>query len=145
MIVVSHRGPYGFTKHDDGSFVAQRGAGGVVSALGPLLPQLPDRVRWIAAAITDDDRAAVAAGAVHAAGVDLELLDLDREQHRMHYDVVSNGVLWFVHHGMFDAIRRPRFDRRFYDAWDAYIAVNRTFADAVIAVAAEHDAVLVQD
>jgi trehalose 6-phosphate synthase len=145
MIVVSHRGPFGFARNSDGTFTAQRGAGGVVSALGPLLPDQPERVRWVAAAITDDDRAAVEAGAVHAEGVDLDLLALDPEQHRMHYDVVSNSVLWFLHHGMFDAVRRPRFDVRFREAWDAYVDVNRTFADAAVAHAHENDIVLVQD
>jgi trehalose 6-phosphate synthase len=145
MIVVSHRGPYGFTANDDGTFVAQRGGGGVVSALGPLLLGLPERPRWVAAAITDDDRAAVHAGAAHAEGVDLELLALDPQVHRMHYDVVSNGVLWFLHHGMFDIVRRPRFDARFREAWDGYVDVNRQFAKAVVANAAEGDIVLVQD
>ena len=28
----------------------------------------------------------------------------------MHYDVVSNSVLWFLFHDLFDRIRRPRFD-----------------------------------
>ncbi len=44
----------------------------------------------------------------------------------MHYEVVANGVLWFLHHGMFDRIRRPRFDLRFRDAWDAFVAVNQS-------------------
>jgi trehalose 6-phosphate synthase len=145
MIVVSHRGPFGFTAHADGTFTAQRGGGGVVSALGPLLPEQPDRVRWIAAAMSDDDRAAVRAGAVEAEGVDLDLLVLDPTVHRMHYDVVSNGVLWFLHHGLFDAVRRPRFDARFREAWDAYVEVNRQFATAVTANAADGDVVLVQD
>ena len=38
----------------------------------------------------------------------------------MHYDVVSNGVLWFLFHDLFDRIRRPAFDHRFREAWDAY-------------------------
>jgi trehalose 6-phosphate synthase len=145
MIVVSHRGPYGFTAQSDGTFVAQRGGGGVVSALGPLLPEQPGTVRWVAAAITDDDRAAVQAGAAKAEGVDLDLLVLDPATHRMHYDVVSNGVLWFLHHGMFDVVRRPRFDARFREAWDAYVEVNRQFAKATVAGAVDGDVVLVQD
>ena len=58
--------------------------------------------------------------------IKVRLIELDREQHRMHYDVVANGVLWFLHHGMFDRARRPRFDLRFRDAWDAFVAVNQT-------------------
>ena len=33
-------------------------------------------------------------------------------------------------HGLFDRVRRPRFDLRFREAWDAYVAVNEAFADA---------------
>ena len=32
----------------------------------------------------------------------LELLDVDPELARLHYDVVSNATLWFLHHGLFD-------------------------------------------
>jgi trehalose 6-phosphate synthase len=145
MMVVSHRGPFRFTKRTDGSFAAQRGAGGVVSALGPLLRNQAERVQWVAAAISEDDRAATRAGAARAEGVDLQLLDLDAAQHRMHYDVISNGVLWFLLHNLFDLVRRPRFDDRFREAWTAYDAINRRFAAAVTSGAEQDDIVLVQD
>jgi len=58
---------------------------------------------------------------------------------------VSNGVLWFLHHGMFDAVRRPRFDRRFHDAWAGYVEVNERFATAAVEHAVPDDTVLVQD
>lgn len=146
MIVVSHRGPNSFTRHEDGSFSARRGAGGVVSALEPLLTR-GDRpeATWVAAAISDDDRAAAAAGAAHVPGLDLHLLEIDPRVHRLHYDTVSNSVLWFLHHGLFDLPRRPRFDARFAEAWDAYREVNQAFADHVAGCAAKRDVVLVQD
>jgi trehalose 6-phosphate synthase len=144
VIVVSHRGPYNFGRDDDGNLVAHRGAGGIVSALGPLLADKTDAT-WIAAAMSDDDAAAGRAGATGDLDIKLRLLELDREQHRMHYDVVANGVLWFLHHGMFDRTRRPRFDLRFRDAWDAFVAVNRTFTDVVSEHATAGEIVLVQD
>ncbi|MGQ0823484.1 MAG: alpha,alpha-trehalose-phosphate synthase (UDP-forming) [Actinomycetota bacterium] len=144
MIVVSHRGPFRFVRQDDGTFTARRGAGGVAGALGPLLDETPD-VTWIAAAISRDDVAATHAGTAAGPGVEVQLLDLDPALHRMHYDVVSNGVLWFVFHEMFDRVRRPQFDLRFREAWDAYVAVNEVFADATAKVAAEREIVLVQD
>ena len=144
MIVVSHRGPVSFQCADDGSFTARRGAGGVVSALAPLLRNRDDAT-WIAAAIGDDDRAAVAAGAVEVPGLSVELLALDRETHRLHYDVISNQVLWFCFHGLFDSSREPVFDAALHDAWDAYRTINRAFAEAVAETAAEGDVVLVQD
>jgi trehalose 6-phosphate synthase len=147
-IVVSHRGPFRFLRTDDGGFEARRGAGGVVSALGPLLIGNDDTesgAAWVAAAMTDDDRAAVDAGLARAPGLDLHLLDLDPDLHRLHYGVVSNSVLWFVYHGLFDLPRRPRFDRRFREAWDAYVEVNRVFADCIAAFAHDEQPVLIQD
>ncbi|HEX5616069.1 MAG TPA: trehalose-6-phosphate synthase [Acidimicrobiia bacterium] len=145
MLVVSHRGPVRFTAHDDGTFSARQGAGGVASALGPPLRDTDDDVAWIAAAMSPDDRAAARAGAVRVDDLDLRLLDLDETEHRLHYDVVSNQVLWFLHHGLFDLVRRPRFDRRFREAWAAYESVNRRFAEAAAETASEGAAVLVQD
>jgi trehalose 6-phosphate synthase len=147
MMLVTHRGPYRFSVRDDGTFASSRGAGGLVSALLPLVHRddIGERPSWVAAAIDDDDRAAVAAGAATVPGLELDLLELDPAQHRMHYDVISNAVLWFLHHGLFDLARRPRFDRHLHEAWSGYVAVNTAFADAVIADAPEGDRVLVHD
>ncbi|MFZ4584758.1 MAG: alpha,alpha-trehalose-phosphate synthase (UDP-forming) [Acidimicrobiia bacterium] len=147
MIVVSHRGPYTFRRSDNGSFSATRGAGGVVSALGPLLltPDSP-HAAWVAAAIGPGDRAAAAEGVATAPGVDLRYLVLDERAHRLHYDVISNGLLWFLHHGLFDLPRRPRIDAHCYEAWDAYVAINHEFAEAALDAATDHPGpVLVQD
>ena len=131
VIVVSHRGPYRFSRERRRHVLGASAAPAASSARSlPLLDATRDDATWIAAAIADDDRAAVAAGRADDLGVDLHLLALDPTLHRLHYDVVSNGVLWFLHHGLFDLARRPRFDRRFREAWDAYVAVNQAFADA---------------
>src|SRR5439155_200589 len=126
----SHRGPLRSGPPADGKgFTPHLGAGGVATALGPLLEDAPEGTIWVASALTDDDRAAVRAGEARAAHMDLRLLDLDPQTARLHLDVVSNGVLWFLHHGLFDLARRPRFDRRFQEAWRGYEAVNRAFPD----------------
>jgi trehalose 6-phosphate synthase len=144
VIVVSHRGPYQFGRGDNGLLTAQQGAGGIVSALSPLLAMRSDAT-WIAAAMSDDDREAGRAGTIAHLDINVRLVDLDPEQHRMHYEVVANSVLWFLHHGLFDRARRPRFDLRFRDAWDAFVAVNQRFADEVAQSAAQGEVVLVQD
>ena len=67
-------------------------------------------------------------------------------QFAMAYDVVCNATLWFLYHGLFDLARRPRFDHRFTEAWDAYRAVNRGLRRRRIAeTAPDGAAVLVQD
>jgi trehalose 6-phosphate synthase len=145
MIVVSHRGPYRFEANDDGTFTAEPGAGGLASALGALLDKSERDATWVAAALSDDDRAAAASGALDGLDVDLQLIALDPELHAMHYDVVSNGTLWFLFHGMFDRIRQPMFDHRFREAWEAFRAVNAAFAEAAADAAAPGDTVLVND
>jgi len=144
VIVVSHRGPVSFQRGADGSFAARRGAGGVVSALAPLLKDRED-ARWIAAAIGDDDREAVRAGAVSVPGLAIELLALPPETHQTHYDVISNRVLWFCFHGLMDTAREPVFDRALHEAWEDYRAINRAFATAVAEGAGPGEVVLVQD
>jgi trehalose 6-phosphate synthase len=145
VIVVSHRGPYRFEQRDDGTFAAHRGAGGIVSALMPLLSELGDGSTWVAAAMSDDDSAAMRSGATDGLDIDVHLLDIDPTLHRMHYEVVSNSVLWFLLHGLFDRVRRPRFDINFRDAWEGFVDVNRAFATCIAENAPEGDVVLVQD
>jgi trehalose 6-phosphate synthase len=72
-------------------------------------------------------------------------LAVQPDLYRMAYDVISNGTLWFLHHHLFDLPRRPRIDRRWWEAWDAYRAFNHAFARAVIDEAPEGATVLVQD
>jgi trehalose 6-phosphate synthase len=143
VVVVSNRGPLSFSYDDDGGLVAQRGAGGVVSSLGPLVRGTG--VSWMAAAISDADREAAKAGTVEAEGFRFRSLAVDPDAYRMAYDVVSNGTLWFLHHNLFDLARRPRFDRRWREAWEGYRSVNHSFARAVIDEAPVDATVLVQD
>ena len=143
VVVVSNRGPLSFSLDDDGELEAGRGGGGLVSALGPLVKEAG--ATWIAAAITDADRQAAEEGLVEAEGFKVRSLAMDPSTFRMAYDVVSNSTLWFLHHGLFDLARRPRFDRRWWEAWDGYRAVNRAFAEAIVEHAAEGATVLVQD
>jgi trehalose 6-phosphate synthase len=143
VLVISNRGPVSFSFGDDGGLVAKRGGGGLVSSLGPLVRDIG--ATWMAAAATDADRQAAAEGVIEAEGFKFRSLAVDPAAYDMAYDVVSNATLWFLHHGLFDLTRRPRLDRRWREAWDAYRDVNRTFADAVIAEAPEGAIVLVQD
>jgi trehalose 6-phosphate synthase len=143
VVVVSNRGPLSFSYDDDGTLVAHRGAGGVVSSLGPLVRDTG--ASWMAAAISDADREAAAAGTVEAEGFRFRSLAVDPDAYRMAYDVVSNGTLWFLHHGLYELARRPRFDRRWREAWNGYRTVNETFARAVLDEAPPGATVLVQD
>ncbi len=142
IVIVSNRGPVSF-RVTDGELVSKRGAGGLVSGIGPLVAGTD--AMWMAAALSEGDRIAASKGVVEADGFRVRTLDIDAETFRMAYDVVCNATLWFVHHGLFDISRRPRFDLRWRQAWDAYRSVNHAFADAVVQEAPEGAVVLVQD
>jgi trehalose 6-phosphate synthase len=115
-----------------------------VSALAPLLTGKTD-AHWIAAASSDDDRAAVRAGTTTVDGLAIRLLDVDEREQRLHLDGFCNATLWFLHHGLFDLVRRPRFDARSREAWAAYVSVNEQFADAIATDASNREAVLLHD
>ena len=69
-MLVTHRGPYRFSVRGRRIVRVTRGAGGVVSALLPLVQRddIGDPPSWVAAAIDDGDRAAVAPGAATVPG-----------------------------------------------------------------------------
>src|SRR5205814_9383469 len=115
----------------------------LVTALGPAIEG--SGATWVAGALSDADRQAAAQGAVDAEGFRVDFLALDEDDHRAYYDVISNGTLWFLHHGLWDIPRRPRFDRAWHEAWGAYRRINDAFAEHVADVAPDGAIVLVQD
>ncbi|MGI8753982.1 MAG: alpha,alpha-trehalose-phosphate synthase (UDP-forming) [Acidimicrobiales bacterium] len=146
VVVVSNRGPLTFWPGPDGHPVVKRGAGGMVVALGPGVTH--SGALWVAAALSDSDREAAAnapGGVIEAEGFRLRSITIDPGDFSAYYDVVANGTLWYVNHGLWDLPRRPRFDRHWHQAWTRYRTVNRQFANAVADVAADGATVVVQD
>lgn len=133
LIVVSNRGPIGYAR-EDGRRVARRGAGGLVTALAPLVSQ--HDVTWIASAISEEDRAVAGAGPVEEAAADGSRYRLHLVAHRpsaydLFYNVVANPALWFVQHGLWELKHDP--DHDLGCAWEeGYLAVNQGFANAVL-------------
>jgi trehalose 6-phosphate synthase len=133
LIVVSNRGPIAYGRVN-GDRVARRGAGGLVTALAPLVSR--HDVTWIASAISEEDRAVAAAGTVGETARDgsryrLRLVAHDPSAYDLYYNVIANPALWFVQHGLWELKQSP--GRDLGQAWDdGYVPVNRTFADAVV-------------
>lgn len=142
VVIVSNRGPVAFDL-EGGRAVATRGAGGLVAGLGPIAERTG--ALWVAATMNDAEREVAAGGVTRAAGHRLELVAIERATFRAHYDVICNATLWYAHHGLWDLARRPRFDRSWWQAWDAYLEVNERMAEAVAAAAPDGAVVLVQD
>jgi trehalose 6-phosphate synthase len=59
-----------------------------------------------------------------------------REQYEMYYSVISNPVLWFIQHYLWDLGNEPVIDERVHQAWaDGYVQVNVQMAEKVIELA----------
>ncbi len=134
LILASNRGPVGFSRNEAGELVEKRGAGGLVTALRPIVAQ--QDVTWIASALSEEDRRVAAAGTVEQHGQEgspyrLRLVAHDGEAYDLYYNVVSNPGLWFAQHGL-DGMLPSRRDE-LPAAWErGYIPVNAAFAAAVV-------------
>ena len=141
LIVVSNRGPVGYARSENGSRVARRGGGGLVTALRSLVAH--HDVTWIASAIGTEDRAVAteAGGAFDetlrdGAHCRLRLVLHDQAAYDRYYNVVANPTLWFLQHDLWDLLEQRRDGLA--HAWeDGYVAVNRAFSEAVLEELAE--------
>ena len=137
VIVASNRGPVEFVREASGRLSTRRGSGGVVTALALLARDLP--VTWIAATMSEADRQAFPSASAPAREVRLarqrlrvRYVNLPPRTYRLHYDLVSNELLWFLQHYMWDPATAPTFTDQHYIAWDqGYRAVNHAIAQAV--------------
>jgi trehalose 6-phosphate synthase len=68
----------------------------------------------------------------------LRYLSFDPATYEGYYNGISNRILWFAHHYLWDVPREPRFDHRTREDWSAYRKVNRAFADALAEEAMIH-------
>jgi trehalose 6-phosphate synthase len=134
LIVVSNRAPVSFDVDAEGRRVERRGAGGLVTALRPLVEQ--HDATWIASAVSDEERRIAAEGLLDCRPRDgaryrLRLVAHEREAYDLFYNAFANPTLWFVHHALWDLKHDPHADPT--PAWrDGYVPVNRAFADAVV-------------
>lgn len=146
VVVASNRGPVTFDRGPDGGTVARRGSGGLVTALTAALQGRCGA--WVAAAMTDGDRTVARSGVAVDLPFRVRFLDLPPEDYDGAYNGVSNGMLWFAHHSLWDTVRSPTFDEGVADVWAAYERVNAAFARALAEEAGRlpgRPAFLVQD
>jgi trehalose 6-phosphate synthase len=139
LILVSNRGPVTF-RREHGERVLRRGGGGLVTALRSLV--VDHDVTWIASAMTDEDRAvaaesdgsAVEERSREGAPYRLRLVAHDEHAYDWFYNVVSNPMLWFLQHYLWNLVYDPNIDPGLHRAWDeGYVPINAAFADAVLA------------
>ena len=148
LVVASNRGPVSWSRADD-ELVAERGAGGLVTALGEAMVGGDDT--WVSLALDDIDREVAAANEDGPFAVDtdrglyrLRMIDVG-ERLEPHYNVVSNRLLWFTVHQLWGAPYEPSgLDWR--EAWfHGYASVNESIAETVIEEAGESSEIHLQD
>jgi trehalose 6-phosphate synthase len=144
LIVASNRGPVTFSYSDDGTFTSRKGSGGVVTAVSAIAR---DRQPiWIAAAMTDGDRARAEVARRTGEGLisppgqksefRVQFVVPEPEVYHKYYNIISNPLLWFLQHYLWDTSRAPDIDQETWDAWEnGYVTVNQLFADEVLAAA----------
>ncbi len=149
IVLASNRGPVAFEARADGTLRANRGSGGVVTALASIGGTRP--VTWIACAMTEGDRRAAEQGQAldtRAPGIQARLVTVDRQVYRKYYETISNRVLWFLQHYMWDIVDGPSLDLRSYEAWEmGYVPANAALARAVASSIREGECptVMIQD
>jgi trehalose 6-phosphate synthase len=133
FVVVANRLPVDRTVDEDGAEAWRGSPGGLVTALEPVMKKADGAwVGW--AGQPDMDIEPFEFDGTHLVPVTLSAEDVE-----LYYEGFSNDTIWPLYH---DVIAEPRYRRVW---WDAYVRVNKRFAEASAAVASENATVWVQD
>jgi trehalose 6-phosphate synthase len=157
LIIASNRGPVEYYLSREGTIKQRRGAGGMVTALIDAGNRM--EVTWVAMAMTEGDRIALKEAQQQNGGLlqsplrgqkmQLRYVAVSKNAYRKHYEKISNQVLWFLQHYLYDPTEDSAATRRIQDAWtNGYTVANRAIADAVIAEIEREDSpavVMLQD
>src|SRR6266436_662641 len=134
-IVVSNRAPH--EPRPEGGFA--RGGGGVVTALLTLAEVMS--ADWVSCVRTDAERNMVEqqgdtiVAPLGRSTIKLHYVNPTREQYHRYYSVISNPVLWFIQHYLWNLAQEPIIDSEIHTAWaDGYVEVNRQVARRVVEV-----------
>jgi len=133
FVVVANRLPVDLERLPDGSTRWKRSPGGLVTALEPILRA--NRGAWVGwAGVADAELDPIVED-----DLVLHSVPLSAQEIADYYEGFSNATLWPLYH---DVIVRPEYRREW---WNAYVEVNRRFAEAAAHAAAEGATVWVQD
>ncbi|UOE45447.1 bifunctional alpha,alpha-trehalose-phosphate synthase (UDP-forming)/trehalose-phosphatase [Agromyces larvae] len=133
MIVVSNRLPVDYVGGTGAEIEWKTSPGGLVTALEPVMRAADGAwIGWAGVADREFD-------AFEHDGIELIPVPLSADEVADYYEGFSNDTLWPLYH---DVIAPPTFHREW---WDAYVRVNRRFAEAAARAAAEDAVVWVQD
>ncbi|MGI8868074.1 MAG: alpha,alpha-trehalose-phosphate synthase (UDP-forming) [Mycobacteriales bacterium] len=150
LLAASNRGPFSLVTDEQGEIVAERGGGGLVSAMQSALAE-GDGL-WICSALNDRERAIARRtnGSLDEAGfdtgdLDVRMLAIDPTTFGRAYNGIANSTLWFINHMLYDVPSKPVFDAAWRRQWASYVRYNATFAAALTDTADKGATVMVQD
>jgi trehalose 6-phosphate synthase len=133
LVVVANRLPVDRVVEDDGSVSWRRSPGGLVTAVEPVMQSYDGAwVGWDGGADGPDDP-------LDQNGMHLCPVSLSAQEIQEFYEGFSNGTLWPLYH---DVVAKPEFHREWFDA---YVTVNRRFAEKAAELATENGMVWVHD
>ena len=133
LIMVSNRGPLEHYVDGDGRMQQRRTAGGVATALASLQTDTP--LTWISNATSEADKQVAAQGhSINIGGSKrLRQVSSSAQAYELFYGTICNPVLWFLQHSLWNRLERAPSERELQEAWvQGYLAVNQTFAEAVV-------------
>lgn len=142
LIVASNRGPVAFTQVGDDRFTSRQGSGGLVTAISTVLQD--QQAIWIAATMSGGDRARWSLAERRGesfvppeeTGTQFRLRFVvpDERSYNQYYNEISNPLLWFLQHYLWDTPRAPDITHETWEAWrNGYVNVNQLFADQIVA------------
>ena len=133
FVVVANRLPVDRVVADDGSVDWRTSPGGLVTALEPVMRKHGGAwIGWHGAPDEELDP-------FDHDGYRIVPIPLSQQEFEEYYEGFSNATLWPLYH---DTVAFPEFHREW---WDAYVEVNRRFAERTAEVAAEGATVWIQD
>jgi trehalose 6-phosphate synthase len=153
-VIAANRAPVE-VRSNGSRFIATRGTGGLVTALSALATST--HAVWVGCARTSGDRAVAARHPRRPARITGEdgheyligFVTPDEQDYDLYYNQISNPLLWFVQHYLWDLAQEPMLDQATDRAWrDGYVKVNQLFADRIVQAARrgeDRPLVLIQD
>jgi trehalose 6-phosphate synthase len=134
LIIASNHGPVSFHTEDDGVIQPHRSSGGgLVTALSGIAQDID--ACWIASALSEEDKGwqgGVVPMGDEGGSIRVEFVSSETAAYDGYYKVISNPLLWFLQHSMWDIFRSPTIDRTTWQSWqNGYLVVNRQFAEAI--------------
>ncbi|RNA22677.1 alpha-alpha-trehalose-phosphate synthase [UDP-forming] isoform X1 [Brachionus plicatilis] len=138
LVVVSNRLPFVISTNENGDPVRKNSAGGLVTALAPLVIKNDGYwVGWAGNDLTEnmqipesDDPTAIAHGIKSSQIIPIYL---SKETFDLYYNGVCNGTLWPLMHSL------PTLAVFRGDQWSAYVAVNELFSNSTFEAVKKFD------